>query len=217
MFTTTNVIATLSLAAISATYVNASEVVIPTLSHEHYLGDATATHYWHGENRDGVSFISTDKNYAVTEESGTVHPMLTAHSKKMDAGIFNINDKYYMVHGYGLTSSTIINGDDGLILLDPTESVDKQRELMQAFRDTTGNTKPVVAIVYSHWHPDHYAGVKGIEGAEDAFIIAHETFHDRRQPASVYNNIIICKSDKFPLNLVNAFIKRIRLALLRFE
>jgi len=178
MFTTTNIIAALALAAISATYVNANEVVIPTLSHEHYLGDATATHYWHGENRDGVSFISTDKNYAVTEESGTVHPMLTAHSKKMDAGIFNINDKYYMVYGYGLTSSTIINGDDGLILLDPTESVDKQRELMQAFRDTTGNTKPVVAIVYSHWHPDHYAGVKGIEGAEDAFIIAHETFMD---------------------------------------
>ncbi|MGR5543131.1 MBL fold metallo-hydrolase, partial [Vibrio campbellii] len=40
----------------------------------------------------------------------------------------------------------------------------------------TGSQKPVAAIMYSHWHPDHYAGVRGIEGAEEAAIIAHDTF-----------------------------------------
>jgi hypothetical protein len=69
------------------------EISIPVLSHDYYLGEGSgATHYWHGENRD-TQFIKTGGSYAVTEDpTGTVHPDLLAHSKKMDKGIFVIKD-----------------------------------------------------------------------------------------------------------------------------
>ena len=152
------------------------EVNIPTLSHDHYLGEGSgATHYWHGDNKD-MKFIATGGNIAFDEASDKVHPQLTAHSQKMDKGIFAYKDTFFQVYGYGLTSPMIVDGDNGLIILDPVESVDKMQDVMADFRKVTGNKKPVAAVMYSHWHPDHYAGVRGIKGVEDATIIAHETF-----------------------------------------
>ncbi|MDR9828911.1 alkyl sulfatase dimerization domain-containing protein [Vibrio sp. FNV 38] len=152
------------------------EVTIPTLSHDYYHGeDSGLTHYWHGNKAD-TRFISTEGNDAYFADSDKVHPQLTAHSNKMKKGVFVHKDKYFQVYGYGLTSPVIVDGTDGLIILDPVESVDKMESAMADFRKVTGNTKPVAAIMYSHWHPDHYAGVKGIEGADEALIVAHDTF-----------------------------------------
>jgi alkyl sulfatase BDS1-like metallo-beta-lactamase superfamily hydrolase len=154
------------------------EISIPVLSHDYYLGkNSGATHYWHGENRD-TQFIKTGGTYAVIEDpTGTIHPDLLAHSKKMDRGIFVIKDKYYTVYGYGLTSATIIDGDEGLIVLDPMETANRMREAMVAFRKATGNKKPITGIVYSHWHMDHFGGVRGLDIlADDVIIIAHDTF-----------------------------------------
>ncbi|MGF1696836.1 MBL fold metallo-hydrolase [Vibrio lamellibrachiae] len=154
------------------------EVTIPTLSHDYYLGEGSnATHYWHGENRD-TKWIPTNKQFTVTESAdNTVNPNLLAHSKKMDAGIFVIKDKFFKLYGYGLTSATIVEGDDSLIVLDPMESADKMREAIADFRDVTGITKPVSAVLYSHWHVDHYGGVRGIDKfTDDVKIIAHDSF-----------------------------------------
>jgi linear primary-alkylsulfatase len=154
------------------------EISIPVLSHDYYLGKGSgATHYWHGEDRD-TRFIKTGGSYAVTDDpSGTVHPDLLAHSKKMDKGIFVVKEKYYKIYGYGLTSATIIDGTDGLIVLDPMESADKMRRAMADFREVTGNAKPVKGILYSHWHMDHFGGVRGLDNiADDVVIIAHDTF-----------------------------------------
>ncbi|WP_119969131.1 alkyl/aryl-sulfatase [Shewanella japonica] len=151
-------------------------VDIPTLSHDYYLGENSgATHFWHGDTQD-MTFIPTGGNDAFDAESDKVHPQLTAHSKKMDKGLFVYKDKFYQVYGYGLTSPMIVDGDKGLLIFDPVESVDKMQAVMADFRKVTGNEKPVAAVMYSHWHPDHYAGVRGIEGVENAKIIAHDTF-----------------------------------------
>ena len=154
------------------------EITIPVLSHDYYLGkNSGATHYWHGEHRD-TRFIPTGRQYAVTEDpTGTIHPDLLAHSKKMDSGIFVIKDKYSLLYGYGLTSATIIDGDDGLIVLDPMETANRMRIAMADFREATGNQKPITGILYSHWHMDHFGGVRGLDNiADDAVIVAYDTF-----------------------------------------
>ena len=140
-----SIVATLAFAGFAATGREANrfegvEVSIPVLSHDYYLGKGSgATHYWHGENRD-ARFIKTGGTYAVTSDpTGTVHPELLAHSQKMDSGIFVIKDKYYLLYGYGLTSATIIDGDDGLIVLDPMETADRMRIAMADFRKASGN------------------------------------------------------------------------------
>ncbi len=154
------------------------EVSIPVLSHDYYLGkNSGATHYWHGENRD-TRFIKTGGTFAVTSDpTGTIHPDLLAHSQKMDSGIFVIKDKYYLLYGYGLTSATIVDGDDGLIVLDPMETANRMRIAMAEFRKATGNKKPIKGILYSHWHMDHFGGVRGLDDiADDVVIVAHDTF-----------------------------------------
>ena len=155
------------------------EVSIPVLSHDYYLGkDSGATHYWHGNDDGSTKFIKTGGNLTLTKDKeGKVHPDLLAHSQKMDKGIFVIKDKYFTIYGYGLTSATIIDGADGLIVLDPMESADKMRTAMADFRKHTGNDKPVAGILYSHWHMDHFGGVRGLDKiADDVKIIAHDTF-----------------------------------------
>lgn len=155
------------------------QVSIPHLSHDYYLGKGSgATHYWHGDDRGDTKFVKTGGSFAVTEDpTGTVHPDLLAHSKKMDKGIFIIKDKYYKPYGFGLTSATIIDGDDGLIVLDPMETANRMRKAMKEFRKVTGNKKPVKGILYSHWHLDHFGGVRGLDNiADDVVIIAHDTF-----------------------------------------
>jgi alkyl sulfatase BDS1-like metallo-beta-lactamase superfamily hydrolase len=95
----------------------------------------------------------------------------------MDSGIFIIKDKYYKLYGYGLTSATIIDGDDGLIVLDPMETANRMRIAMAEFRKLTGNKKPIKGILYSHWHMDHFGGVRGLDNiADDVVIVAHDTF-----------------------------------------
>ena len=178
-----SIVVTLALAGFPAAGREANrfegvEVSIPVLSHDYYLGkNSGATHYWHGENRD-ARFIKTGGTYAVTSDpTGTVHPDLLAHSQKMDSGIFVIKDKYHLLYGYGLTSATIIDGDDGLIVLDPMETADRMRIAMADFRKATGNKKPVTGILYSHWHMDHFGGVRGLDKiADEVVIVAHDTF-----------------------------------------
>jgi alkyl sulfatase BDS1-like metallo-beta-lactamase superfamily hydrolase len=172
-------LSTLAFAADTANRFKGVKATHPVLSHDYYLGKGSgAEHYWHGNDDGSTKFIKTGGNRALTEDpEGKIHPDLLAHSQKMDKGIFVIKDKYFLIYGYGLTSATIIDGDDGLILLDPMESADKMRTAMADFRKHTGNDKPVVGVLYSHWHMDHFGGVRGIDKiADDVKVIAHDTF-----------------------------------------
>lgn len=155
-----------------------TSVNISTLSHQHYLGEnSKASHFWHGEDDGAISFKATGGNDAVITDSNYVHPDLTAHSQKFDKGLYKINDNIYQLWGYGLTTPVVIDGDEGLIVLDPMESADKMREAIKVFREQTGNKKPITGIVYSHWHMDHFGGVRGLDNiADDVKIIVHDTF-----------------------------------------
>jgi len=84
-----------------------------------------------------------------------------------------------VAYGFALTSPVMIVGDDGVIIVDPPEDVDKAAECKAEFDKITD--LPIKAVVYSHWHLDHYGGVKGFVSQEqvdagEVQIIAHETF-----------------------------------------
>jgi linear primary-alkylsulfatase len=139
---------------------------------------AHAQQYWHGE-ATGVEWFPTGKNLTYTTPDDRINPVLTAHSEKMDQGIFKIGDSTYMAYGYALTSPVFVDGPTGVLVIDPPEDVGKAQEALEAFRQYSD--KPVVAIMYSHWHPDHYAGVRAFATDEDVAsgrvkIIAHDTF-----------------------------------------
>ena len=75
----------------------------------------------------------------------------------------------------------MIVGDDGVIIVDPTEDVTTSKVAFAELRKFSD--KPVKAVIYSHWHIDHYAGVLAFASHEDVAsgdvkIIAHKDFLD---------------------------------------
>lgn len=125
---------------------------------------ASTGQYWHG-NDEGVKFFPTGKNLAFTESSETVNPILTEHSRKMDQGFFQVKDNFFLAYGYGLTSPAFIVGDEGVIIIDPPEDVAKMAAAKKEFRKYSD--KPIAAVLYTHWHTDHYGGVRGAISEED--------------------------------------------------
>ena len=83
-----------------------------------------------------------------------------------NAGLFQVTDKVYQIRGIDLANMTIIEGDDGLIIIDPlyvTETAKAGLELYYQHRPR----KPVVAVIYSHSHIDHFGGVRGVVDEAD--------------------------------------------------
>ncbi len=96
----------------------------------------------------------------------------------MEQGFFQVKENFFLGYGYGLTSPAFIVGDTGVVIIDPPEDVDKMAAAKKEFRKYSD--KPIAAVLYTHWHPDHYAGVRGAISDEDVKngvkVIAQEKF-----------------------------------------
>ncbi len=140
--------------------------------------EANPSALWFGGDKGIEVVFKTGKNLAYTKDHPNVDPRMTAHARKMDQALLKIGERAYLAHGYALTSPMMMVGDDGIIIIDPPESLEAGKETLAAFRRVTD--KPVKAIVYTHNHFDHVAGVKAFTTEEDVAsgkvdIYAHET------------------------------------------
>lgn len=85
---------------------------------------------------------------------------LTAHSHEFSKKeIIKVTDGVWVAIGYGLANSILIEGLDGVIVVDCMESAIAGEDIMKDFQAIC--TKPVVALVYSHNHTDHIGGARG--------------------------------------------------------
>ncbi|MFA0086587.1 alkyl sulfatase dimerization domain-containing protein [Vibrio sp. 10N.261.51.F12] len=120
----------------------------------------------------------TGDSLAHIKESEHVHPSLTKHGRKMDQAMIQVDHNVFMAYGFGLDTPVMIEGDDGIIVIDPGESVQMAASAKEQFRKVTD--KPVKAIIYTHNHIDHIAGVRAWATDEqvasgEVKIIAQET------------------------------------------
>ena len=133
---------------------------------------------WFG-NGPGIEVVfRTGENLAYTEEDPRIDPRLTQQGRGMDQALLKIGDRSYLAFGWGITSPMMVVGDDGIIIIDPPESLEMGQETLEAFRRVTD--LPVKAIVYTHNHFDHVAAVKAFTTEEEVAsgqvdIYAHET------------------------------------------
>src|SRR3989475_5457893 len=97
----------------------------------------------------------------------TVHPALWRQAQRNRvSGLFQVTDRLYQVRGLDLSNMSIIEGETGLIVVDPlmyTETAQAAMDLYFQHRPR----KPVVAVVYSHSHVDHFGGVRGVVRQEE--------------------------------------------------
>lgn len=141
-----------------------------------------ASRLWYGDDDVGIEIINrTGKNLAYTEEDPRINPIMTEQARKMDQALLKVGERTYMAYGWGLTSTMMVVGDDGLIIIDPPESMETAEQILAKFRTVTD--LPVKAIIYTHNHFDHLAGVKVFTSEEEVAegkvdIYAHETLVD---------------------------------------
>lgn len=76
-------------------------------------------------------------------------------------GLFQVCERMYQVRGFDIANITIIEGDTGLILIDPLTVCESAAAALALYRRHRGD-RPVRCVIYSHSHLDHYGGVEGV-------------------------------------------------------
>ncbi|HEX4105191.1 MAG TPA: alkyl sulfatase dimerization domain-containing protein [Rhizomicrobium sp.] len=98
----------------------------------------------------------------------TVNPSLWRQAQLDTAnGLFKVTDGVYQVRNYSASEMTIVEGQTGLILIDTLASPCAARialDLYYAHRPK----KPVLAVIYTHNHADHWGGASAVISAADA-------------------------------------------------
>ncbi|MBS0629442.1 MAG: MBL fold metallo-hydrolase [Verrucomicrobia bacterium] len=99
----------------------------------------------------------------------------------MGYGLYEVvPERIYQVRGFDLANITFIKGDTGWIVFDPLTAKETARAALAFINEKLGK-RPVVAVVYSHSHVDHFGGVHGVVNEADVLsgkvsVIAPEGF-----------------------------------------
>ena len=109
------------------------------------------------------------KKYIGLDKSApdTVNPSLWRNAQlNMIHGLFKVTDNIFQVRGYDLSNITFVKGKTGWIVFDPLISPETAKAALDLINKELGK-RPVVAVIYSHSHLDHYGGAAGIISAKD--------------------------------------------------
>jgi len=118
---------------------------------------------------------STEIELPPYPDQPSIHPKLLATNDFwFPPKVHKVTDGVYSAVGYDLANSIMIEGDDGLIIVDTTSTVEAAQLVLDDFRKITD--KPVKAIIYTHGHLDHVNGAQAfVNQGEDVEIYAHES------------------------------------------
>ena len=121
----------------------------------------------------------------------TVNPSLwrIAQINNMN-GLFKVTERVYQVRGFDISNMTIVEGNTGIIITDPIMSAETAKAALELYYQNRPK-KPIVAVIYSHSHGDHYGGVRGIITDEDVKsgkvkVVAPEGFLEEAVSENVY-------------------------------
>ncbi len=97
----------------------------------------------------------------------TVNPSLWRQSQLiMLGGLFKVSEGIYQVRAADLSNVSFIEGPNGIVVVDPLVSQETAKAALDLYYKHRPK-KPVVAVIYSHSHVDHYGGVRGVVSEDD--------------------------------------------------
>jgi alkyl sulfatase BDS1-like metallo-beta-lactamase superfamily hydrolase len=135
-------------------------------------------------DNDSYAFLTGDA-------PSSVNPSLWRQSKLVaKQGLYEVVEGIYQVRGLDLSNITFVEGDTGVIVIDPLISTETAAAALGLYRTHRGE-REVVAVIHTHSHVDHFGGVFGITSVEDAAsgkvqIIAPEGFVEHAVSENVY-------------------------------
>lgn len=145
------------------------------------IKDASGKLVW---SQDAYAFVEGDA-------PDTANPSLWRNTQLNHAyGLFEVMDGIYQVRGYDVSNITFVAGDTGWIVFDPLMCVECAQAAFALVTKHLGE-RPIMAVIMSHSHVDHYGGIKGIISEEEVAarnvaIIAPEGFVEHAVSENVY-------------------------------
>ena len=142
---------------------------------------------------DGSAVLDLSKfDFLNNEAPPTVNPSLwrQAQLTAQHTGLFEVVEGIYQVRAFDIANMTLIQGETGWIIVDPLTSSESSRAALELANEKIGH-RDVVAVIHTHSHADHFAGVFGVISPEQAengsiSIVAPEHFVDE----SLSENVI---------------------------
>lgn len=122
----------------------------------------------------------------------SVHPSLWRQSQlAAKQGLYEVVEGIYQVRGFDLSNITFVEGDSGVIVIDPLISTEVAAAALALYREHRGGDRPVTAVIYTHSHVDHFGGVLGVTSQADVdagrvAVIAPEGFIEHAVAENVY-------------------------------
>ncbi len=112
------------------------------------------------------------------------NPDLAAHTAEFKQEVIKVTDGVYVAIGYGLANSVLLEGDDGVVIVDTMESAEAAVPVKEVFNKIT--SKPVKGIIYTHYHSDHTQGAAIMAGNDNPEVYSHaSTLYYLKRIASV--------------------------------
>ena len=135
------------------------------------------------QREDGdVSYDLEKLGFLAAEAPDTVNPSLwrQAQLNAQHHGLYQICPGLYQVRSFDIANMTLIQGETGWIIVDPLTSSESSSAALSLANTHLGE-RPVVAVLHTHSHADHFAGVLGVVSPEQVAdgtvpIIAPEHF-----------------------------------------
>jgi alkyl sulfatase BDS1-like metallo-beta-lactamase superfamily hydrolase len=122
----------------------------------------------------------------------SVHPSLWRQSTlAAKQGLYEVVPGIYQVRGFDLSNVTFVETDTGIIVIDPLVSTEVAAAALALYRTHRGGDRPVVAVIYTHSHVDHFGGVLGVTSQEEVdagavAVLAPEGFVEHAVQENVY-------------------------------
>ncbi|KAK5079965.1 hypothetical protein LTR24_008770 [Lithohypha guttulata] len=92
----------------------------------------------------------------------TANPKLWRHSRLVaKQGLFEVTPGIYQVRGLDISHMTLVEGDTGVIVIDPLVSSECAEAAIALYRQHRGD-RPVMGLIFSHSHADHFGGASGV-------------------------------------------------------
>lgn len=141
---------------------------------------------------DGTVVWDNDAYAFLAGEAPTsVHPSLWRQSQLCaKQGLYEVVPGIYQVRGLDISNISFIEGDTGVIVIDPLISTEVAAAAFGLYREHRGD-RPVVAVIYTHSHGDHFGGVLGVTSQADVdagkvAVLAPEGFVEHAVQENVY-------------------------------
>jgi alkyl sulfatase BDS1-like metallo-beta-lactamase superfamily hydrolase len=113
---------------------------------------------------DSWSFLLQGRDY------NSINPSLQRQALlNMEYGLFEVVPGIYQIRGFDLANISFVKGKTGWIVIDPLTVKETSRAALKFVNEKLGE-RPVVAVIISHSHGDHFGGVRGV--VDDAALAA---------------------------------------------